>query len=259
MKTFPKRITILAGIGLFLLWAGDLYRSFGFLVCVAGALVLLCAFWIALHWLCKHENQKIRKIAKIVKGITITALIAFLVSFFWVEGLILAHDDGTEAPDAPTVIVLGAGLNGDQPSLTLIARLQTALAYLDTHPDANVLLSGGQGAYETCTEASAMARWLTAHGVDPARIYLEEQSTDTRENLRFSRQLMDAYGLSQPVAVVSNRFHLYRARLLAEQAGFSQVQTLSAPIPKVPLRWLTASVYLREYCSVMLLFLRSAI
>ena len=104
-----------------------------------------------------------------------------------------------------------------------------------------------------------MARWLTANGLDPVRIYLEEQSTDTRENLIFSRNLMNEYGLDGPVAVVSNSFHLYRARLLAQQVGFSQVQTLSAPIPKVPLRWLSVSVYLREYCSVMLLLARSAI
>ena len=259
MKTFPKSVPIFAGFGLFLLWAGDLYRSFGFLVCAAGAFLLLCALLLAIRWFCKHEKNKIRKIANGVKAFTFAMLAVFLISFLWVEGLILAHDGGTETPDAPTVIVLGAGLNGDQPSLTLIARLQTALDYLNAHPDATVILSGGQGAYETCTEASAMARWLTGRGVDPSRIYLEEQSTDTRENLRFSRLLMDEQGLSPPVAVVSNRFHLYRARLLAQQEGFSQVQTLSAPIPKVPLRWLSVSVYLREYCSVMLLFLRSAI
>ena len=259
MRSLPKSVFVFAAFGVLLLCAGDLYRSFGFLVCAAGALAVLCAFLMAICWFCGHQNHKIRITAVVVKVITFILLFAFLLSFVWVEGLILAHDDGTELPNAPTVIILGAGLNGDQPSLTLIARLQTALDYLNAHPEASVIVSGGQGAYETCTEASAMARWLTAHGVDSSRIYLEEHSTDTRENLRFSRRLMEEQHLSQPVAVVSNSFHLYRARLLARQAGFSQVQTLSAPVPKVPLRWLTASVYLREYCSVMLLFLRSAI
>ena len=54
-----------------------------------------------------------------------------------------------------------------------------------------------------------------------------------------------------------NSFHLYRAAILAEQAGFDRVQTLSAPVPKVPLRWLSASVYLREYCSILLLCAKS--
>ena len=102
-----------------------------------------------------------------------------------------------------------------------------------------------------------MAKWLIQKGVDPARIYQEDLSTDTRENLRNARALMEREGLSQPIAVVSNSFHLYRARILAEEAGFEAVQTLSAPVPKVPLRWLSASVYLREYCSILLLYARS--
>ena len=98
-----------------------------------------------------------------------------------------------------------------------------------------------------------MAKWLIQKGVDPARIYQEDLSTDTRENLRNARALMEREGLSQPIAVVSSSFHLYRASVLARQAGFADVQTLSAPVPKVPLRWLSASVYLREYCSILLL------
>ena len=99
-----------------------------------------------------------------------------------------------------------------------------------------------------------MAKWLIRNGVDPDRIYLEELSTDTRENLQNARAILEREGLSQPVAVVSNSFHLYRARILAREVGFTDVQTLSAPVPKVPLRWLTASVYLREYCSILLLY-----
>ena len=257
MKRIPKTPLILAVVGLVLLLAGDLYRSFGFLVCVLGCVLLLVAWLLGVRYISRIESAKIKRIAKIVKIITFTALFAFLVSFIWVEGLILAHDDGTETPTAPTLVVLGAGLNGDQPSLTLIARLQTALAYLEQHPDAVAVVTGGQGSYETVTEASAMGKWLTQKGVDPSRIYLEDLSTDTRENLRNARALMEQEGLSQPIAVVSNSFHLYRARILAEKAGFEEVQTLSAPVPKVPLRWLTASVYLREYCSILLLYARS--
>ncbi|MBQ4577687.1 MAG: YdcF family protein [Clostridia bacterium] len=257
MKTFPKTPVILAALGIFLLLAGDLYQSFGFLVCVLGCVLLLCAWLLGLRYFSRIENAKTKRIAKIVKTLTFTALFAFLVSFIWVEGLILTHDDGTENPTAPTLVVLGAGLNGDQPSLTLIARLQTALEYLQANPSAVAIVTGGQGAYETVTEASAMAKWLTRKGIVPDRIYPEDRSTDTRENLRNAREIMAAENLSGPIAVVSNSFHLYRARILAEEAGFEAVQTLSAPVPKVPLRWLSASVYLREYCSILLLYARS--
>ena len=257
MRPFPKSAVLLAALGVILFLAGDLYRSFGFLVCVVGCVLLLCGWLVALRWLCSHKNREIKRIAKIVKIITFTALFAFVVSFVWVEGLILTHDGGTETPTAPTLVVLGAGLDGDRPSLTLISRLQTALDYLEQNPRAVAVVTGGQGRYETVTEAAAMAKWLTQKGVDPARIYQEDLSTDTRENLRNARELMEREGLSGPIAVVSSSFHLYRAGILAQQAGFADVQTLSAPVPKVPLRWLTVSVYLREYCSILLLCAKS--
>lgn len=255
MKRFPKSVVILAAAGLLLLLAGDLYQSFGFLICVLGCGLLLAAWLRGIRHFSTHESRRIRKITRIVKILTFTAVLAFLISFIWVEGLILTHDEGTENPTAQTLVVLGAGLNGDQPSLTLITRLQTALDYLEAHPAAVAVVTGGQGAYETCTEASAMALWLTQRGIDSQRIYLEEQATDTRENLRFSKEIIQRENLPQPVAVVSNSFHLYRAEQLALETGFDTVQTLSAPVPDVPLQWLTASVYLREYCSILLMFL----
>ncbi len=257
MKTLPKSLYFIGAAGLALLLMGDLYNSIGFLVCAVGGLLLLCAFVWAVLLFCRHKSPKIRKIARNVKFLTFTAIFAFLVSFVWIEGLILTHDGGTESPTAQTVIVLGAGLDGERPSLTLIARMQTALDYLQQNPAAVVIVTGGQGAGETITEAEAMHRWLTARGIDDSRIYLEEQATDTRENLRFSKEIIERENLPQPVAVVSNSFHLYRAQKLAEQEGYQAVQTLSAPVPDVPLQWLSVSVYLREYCSILLMFLRN--
>ena len=257
MKIIPKSLYLIAGAGLVLFLVGDLYNSIGFLVCALGGLLLLWAFVWAVLLFCRHTSPKIRKIARTVKIVTFTAIFAVLLSFLWVEGQILTHDDGTEHPTAQTLILLGAGLDGDRPSLTLVARMQTALDYLNANPHAVVVVTGGQGAGETVTEAAAMAKWLTARGVDASRIYREEQATDTRENLRYSKAIVETQNLPQPVAVVSSSFHLYRAQMLAEQAGFAEVQTLSAPVPDVPLQWLSASVYLREYCSILLMYLRN--
>ena len=259
MKKLPRSLVIPAVLGILLLLAGDLYNSFGFLVCVLGCVSLLVAWLAGLRCFSRHESAKVRKITKIVKIITFTAFSVFLASFFLVEGLILANDDGTEAPTAQTLIVLGAGLDGDKPSATLLERLKTTLAYLEDNPEACAIVTGGQGPHETCTEASAMARWLTARGIDESRIYLEEQAHDTVQNLAFSKAILEENDLPGPVALVSNSFHLYRARILAQNAGYGEVQTLSAPVPPVPLGWLTASVYLREYCSIILMALRAVL
>ena len=66
-----------------------------------------------------------------------------------------------------------------------------------------------------------MYRALTQRGIDPARLYKEDASHITRENLDFSRALMEREGLSGPVTVVSNDFHIYRALRMARDQALS--------------------------------------
>ena len=126
-----------------------------------------------------------------------------------------------EEADAPEfVVVLGAQVQGNQPSLTLKKRLDLALEYLNEHPQASVVVSGGQGADEAYTEASVMAKYLTARGVDESRVLLEEQASDTRENLEFSRTLAQAHGMrTDRVLIITSDFHLCRAKYLAKKLG----------------------------------------
>lgn len=119
----------------------------------------------------------------------------------------------------PTVIVLGCQVKGQTPSLLLSFRIEAATDYLNANPASVAILSGGCGSGENITEAECMYRALTERGIDPARLYLEDSSRNTRENLQFSKELMAREGLRGPVAIVSNDFHIYRALRLAEDAG----------------------------------------
>ena len=80
MKTLPKSLYFLGAAGISLLSVGDLYNSIGFLVCAVGGILLLCAFVWAVLLFCRHTSPKIRRIARIVKILTFTAIFAFLVS-----------------------------------------------------------------------------------------------------------------------------------------------------------------------------------
>ena len=119
----------------------------------------------------------------------------------------------------PTVIVLGCQVRGTTPSLMLSYRIQAAADYLDKNPDAVAILSGGQGPGERISEAGCMYNGLVARGIDPARLILEENSANTRENLRFSEAIMEEKGMSGPVAIVSNDFHIFRALKMAKDNG----------------------------------------
>ena len=85
-----------------------------------------------------------------------------------IEAAVIARGrSDLSALPAKAVIVLGAGVNGTQPSLSLRTRLDAALAYLERWPEVPVVLTGGQGYGERISEAQCMYDYLTARGVDP--------------------------------------------------------------------------------------------
>ena len=152
------------------------------------------------------------------------------------------------------MVILGCQVRQDGPSVLLRDRLDEALDYLEDHPDMTVVVSGGQGPEEPTSEAQAMADYLTAHGVEEEKVLLEPDSHNTAQNLDYSRRLLDREGIdtSDGVLLVSNGFHLTRARMLAERAGFEQVSTLAAPASHLPSR---LYMYVREPLALVKSFL----
>ena len=126
------------------------------------------------------------------------------------------------APDteADYLIVLGAGVNGTAPSLSMVNRLTAAKDYLDAHPGCIAVVTGGRGRGESITEAAAMTDWLTAHGIPQERIIREDQATSTEENLEFSFALIPN-AANAKIAVCSSEYHLYRAEYMARQMGYT--------------------------------------
>lgn len=144
------------------------------------------------------------------------------------------------------MVILGCQVKNDGPSQLLRDRLDEALSYLDDHPDLTVVVSGGQGPDEPSTEARAMADYLMEEGVEEDQILLEDQSHNTVQNFRYTAQLLEEQGYdleNTQVLVVSNGFHLTRARMLAERTGFEEVSTLAAPSSHLPSR---LKMYIRE-------------
>ncbi len=131
----------------------------------------------------------------------------------------------TDGETAEWMLVPGAGLRGDQLSLTLMERLDTAAAYWRQHPDVKIMVSGGQGPDELISEAEAMYRYLEQMGIPSTRIHQENQSTSTWENIAFSKTAMDQAGRDslRPLVIASSRYHLFRAIGIAEAQGVQAV------------------------------------
>ncbi|MGE7674661.1 YdcF family protein [Lysinibacillus sp. NPDC094403] len=131
---------------------------------------------------------------------------------------------------ATYMIVLGAKVKpGGIPSLSLKNRLEEAVKYLKKYPNVKVIVSGGKGGDEDRTEASVMLKYLQDNGIETNRILVEDQSTSTYENLLFSKELLPKG--TKEITIVSNDFHLKRAKYLAESLGF-EVDVVAAKTPK---------------------------
>ncbi len=125
------------------------------------------------------------------------------------------------------LIVLGAQVREDGPSPVLQYRLDTAISYLQEHPETKVIVTGGQGGNEPASEASVMRLYLMEKGISEKQILTEDQSTSTVENLSFSKQFLDAE--CDSVGIVTNNFHVYRSLRIANRLGYSQTIGISAP------------------------------
>lgn len=186
---------------------------------ITGIILSLALLGIALffaplgRWLCRVRSNRF--------GRGITSVMAVILGVAVLSGAVLSGFMLTAAmqqpPDHTTVVVLGCKLNGVQPSLMLERRLEAAKQYLQEHPDAPCIVSGGQGANEDVSEAQAMKTWLVANGIEESRIYQEDESTNTEENIRNSKRIIEQNGFSTDIAVVTDGFHELRASLIAKK------------------------------------------
>ncbi len=194
------------------------FHFFGLLLCGIGALVLLCA---VLNSLLPLLPKLARFLLRLLSLCLCLALLAAIPTGIWIG----INCGGAEEPESPYVIVLGAGVNGSVPSSSLRERLVATKAYLEAHPQAIAILSGGQGSNENLSEALCMYRWLTEQGIEPSRLRMEDRATSTEENIRFSLDLIEAETGSRPdtAAVISSEYHLARASLLAKNEGLTML------------------------------------
>lgn len=151
---------------------------------------------------------------------------AALIVLGVLEGLVVSGMHQTAPANLDYIIVLGARVESDGPSPALNRRLNAAMDYLKDNPDTMVIASGGQGRDEPMSEAACIRDELVRRGIAPERILLEDQSTDTSENIRYSMALIEDHAAQ--VGVVTNNFHVYRAQKLARGAGLVNAHGIAA-------------------------------
>lgn len=206
----------LAAAAFFLLplWAGIVH--FGMLW--PSFLLLLAAAWLTWPGFFRRLLRP-RWLRRLVNCVIAVCMTAILVT---VGRMALAAADRPAQGQECTVVVLGCQVFPDgHPSLMLRGRINAAYDYLSDHPDAVCVASGGMDDSEPITEAQCIRDTLVSMGIDPGRIYMEDRSRSTEENLAFSAEIIRANGLPADVAIASDNFHQLRGAIWAERSGLT--------------------------------------
>lgn len=215
-------ISAVAFIGLFLIFLLPVSRGIinvgnGIGMLVSAAIVLVLLFWERFRDFMGRLWEKPQGKAAVCiacgSAVMFTVLAAVISVFMVRAASDRPKDDNT------TVVILGCQVRNGGPSLMLSRRLKAAYGYLTEHEDVKAVVSGGKGDDEDISEARCMKDWLVANGIAPERIYMEDKSVNTEENLRFSKRIIDANGLPQRITIVTDAFHQLRADILAKKQG----------------------------------------
>ncbi len=148
-----------------------------------------------------------------------------VLCFLCVEARIISFASGPYEKDADYLLVLGSKVNEDGPSSDYRARLESAYEYLLENERTLVICCGGKGSDEPVSEGQAGKDFLVSRGIDVSRIAIEDQSTNTLQNIANASRIIDKKKKRSEVKllIVSADYHLYRAAFLAGKCGFKEV------------------------------------
>jgi|LSQX01.2.fsa_nt_gb uncharacterized SAM-binding protein YcdF (DUF218 family) len=170
------------------------------------------------------------------------------VNFGLTMGFIVKDATKKYEEDCDYLMILGGNIIGaETPSRQLVARMEKAVGYLETHPNTIAISCGGcfrEG--QKKSEAQIIKEYLTANGIEENRIFLEDKSTTTIENFRLALPIIKNISGKEinelNIGFLTSSYHIFRSTQIAKCSGLKTPKRVAAPTPdKAIFR------YIREY------------
>ena len=172
---------------------------------IAGLLLL---YGTLIPLFAKTYPMTARRLKLLLTALVCIGLILAAITEFY----IIRASLGEPKESCDYVVVLGAKVRSDGPSVALMERICGARDYLQAHPDVIAVVSGGQGPDEPMTEAQAMYDELVKMGIDESRLWIENQAIEEKTGIR-----------PDNIGIISSEYHLFRASLFADACGVESV------------------------------------
>ena len=187
-------------------------------------------------------------------------ILSFVIAYFecmFVSIVVCASMAANHTPsfDRDYIVILGCAIRKDGGLTPLLkGRVDSALSFAKrqqktTGKQATFVPAGGQGSDDIMSEAEAMANYLKEQGVEPERILKEDQSTNTKENLKFAREVIEKTTddfENKKIAFSTTNYHVFRGYVLSLKNGF-KAEGISAKT-----KWyFFPNAFLREFLGLL--------
>ncbi len=208
-------------LGLMAFALAFVFKGYSFSALVCCVLMGLICFYNVTALLRKRYPKIIKGVRRVFTVILCVSLLVVGVT----EVLIIRASFGAPEESCEYIVVLGAKVRPDGPSVSLQNRIDAAYDYLAAHPESIAVVSGGKGPDEPMSEAQCMRDELVAMGISEDRIWMEDKATSTWENLNFTLDLIEEKTGVRPakIGLLSSEYHLFRAGLFARECGVESV------------------------------------
>lgn len=239
---------IIMGMGIAIV--GIVLATFVFGLTFGTAGIITIGLMLSIHGITfiQTRNKNLGMIFLLIRRLIIITILLGLVSFACIEILIYQSINSNDHVNVKYAVVLGAGIDGEQPSLTLKRRLDSSITFLNENPEAKLIVSGGFGEGLRISEAEVMKNYLIEHGIDEGRILKEEKSKISDENLKHTRELLRVIDgkQQQDILIITSDYHMFRAKFIANRY-FSNVYGIASATPTT----IMINYSIREYLAVL--------
>ena len=215
------------------------YTTFSSFYLIIGIIMILYGSFITKLL----EIEAFKRIFRPLKLLLLCGMLVFIIT----ELCIIFYPKNSKR-DCNYIVVLGAGIRGENLTTTLRDRLNATLDYINnTKYDGKIIVSGGQGFGESITEAEAMRRYLVEKGINKNRIILEDKATNTFQNFKYSKAIIESLNKGSikdsNIKIVTTDFHALRSNLIGKRNGYENISFYTSNT-----KWYIApSMYVREF------------
>ena len=197
----------------------------GIIIAVLALIGLLGSQTIYLYTyklLVGKDQMVIKKLIDIVVNVTLTYFYTLIIASLYCNLRAAKH---VPKYDKDFVIILGCRVRKDG-SLTplLKGRVDKAIEfannqYKNTKKKIIYVPSGGKGSDECIAEAKAIEKYLIEKGIEKDRIIVEDKSTSTEENMKFSKDKIFKVKKDPNITIATTNYHVFRSLVIANNHG----------------------------------------